>query len=139
MSTCYPYKCSCKSKCTCTVPSKIPGTKVYYTGSYLENLEIVTNTNLNDVLAKIDEVISTIISGFGSQKLDLVVGEDVDAGNTITPMDGSTPILQGKTVLLVIRNNMPEQNYTFTSGSGTLNFTSIGGVFDGDKITVIYN
>lgn len=54
-------KCNCEENFDCSCQVKDLGTRcIIYDGAYLPNLNVVTNTNLTDILKKLDLIVAEL-------------------------------------------------------------------------------
>lgn len=88
--------------------------KVIYTGSYLPNLGIQSNTNLTTVLS----IINTI---FGSSSTLTIIKMESEEGTTITNQD-----FVGKTVELIVIDDITKNSgFTKNTSSSVITLTDV--------------
>lgn len=107
---------------------QISSDKVFYTGSYLPNLGIQTNTNLTTILS--------IMNAIFTNTANMVILKLVSvAGITITSSD-----LVGRTVQLIVIDGISKNTgFTKATSSPTITFTDDTILIDGQIITIFAN
>lgn len=122
--------CTCCKGGKCVKKSRqIRSDDVYYTGPYLPNLGIPSNTNFTTIL----QIINTIFGSTGSSTLIIRMFSEV--GTTIT-----NPDLIGKSVQFVIIDDYTKNlGFTKLLISDTITFTDGTVLTEGQVLTIIAN
>lgn len=106
------------TRCTSPTPGQINTDDVFYTGSYLPNLDINTNTNLTTII----ELLNTV---FGSSNYTIKGGDNTQIADGLTTIFqiphtlGSTP----DTYSVEASNQNAAANFSVTSNSTNLILT----------------